>query len=111
MHFRYIFTNQHVKSTGSETLHDWRAAVLAFSTSDSRSSLRRAGKNAIHNTPTKIVPTPPSTTEGTVPNQAAVKPDSNSPSSLDAPIKREFTALTRPRIASGVANWTKVDLT
>src|ERR1700730_14294900 len=55
-----------------------------------------------------MVPAPPITTEGTVPNQAAVTPDSNSPNSLDAPIKSEFTALTRPRISSGVASWIKV---
>src|ERR1700730_6784292 len=58
-----------------------------------------------------MVPAPPITTEGTVPNQAAVTPDSNSPNSLDAPIKSEFTALTRPRISSGVASWIKVTRT
>ena len=34
-------------------------------------------------------------------------PDSNSPSSFDAPMKTEFTALTRPRISSGVSSWTR----
>ena len=37
--------------------------------------------------------------------QAAVAPDSNSPSWLDAPMNTESTALTRPRIASGVSSW------
>jgi hypothetical protein len=52
-----------------------------------------------HSAATSTVPTPPSTTEPTGPNQAAVAPDSNSPSWLLAPMKTEFTALTRPRIA------------
>ena len=46
------------------------------------------------------------TIAGTNPNHAAVKPDSNSPSSFDAPINTEFTALTRPRISSGVFSCT-----
>ena len=44
---------------------------------------------------TTSVALPPITTAGTTPNQAAVTPDSNSPSSLEAPMK---TALT-PRVA------------
>src|SRR5829696_151309 len=52
------------------------------------------------------VATPPNTTARTVPNHLAVTPDSNSPSSLDAPMNMEFTALTRPRIASGVSSCT-----
>jgi hypothetical protein len=43
---------------------------------------------------------------GTAPNSAAVNPDSNSPSWLDLPMKSEFTALTRPRMASGVRSCT-----
>jgi 5'/3'-nucleotidase SurE len=43
-------------------------------------------------------------TEPTGPNSAAVAPDSNSPSWLDAPMKIELTAATRPRISSGVSN-------
>ena len=35
---------------------------------------------------------PPQTTDATGPNQAAVAPDSNSPSGLDAPMNTEFTA-------------------
>jgi hypothetical protein len=42
-------------------------------------------------------------TDGTVPIHAAVIPDSSSPSSFEAPTKTMFTALTRPRIAAGVA--------
>ena len=63
-------------------------------------------KHPAHSTATSNVTPPPSTIAGTRPNQAAVNPDSNSPSSLDAPINTEFTALTRPRIASGVSSCT-----
>jgi len=49
-----------------------------------------------------MVPTPPRTTAGTAPNHCAVRPDSNWPTSLDAPMKTMLTALTRPRISSGV---------
>ena len=45
---------------------------------------------------TVSVAAPPITTAGTIPHQAAVSPDSNSPSSFEAPMKTEFTALTRP---------------
>ena len=58
---------------------------------------------------TIIVPTPPINTAGTTPNKAAVKPDSNSPSWFDVPINIEFTALTRPRISSGVWICTRED--
>ena len=60
----------------------------------------------IHSATTSKVPMPPMTTDGTVPNHAAVTPDSNSPSWFDAPMNIELTADTRPRIASGVRNWT-----
>ncbi len=50
---------------------------------------------------TTKVPIPPMTTAGTVPNQWAVKPDSNSPNWFEAPMNKPFTALTRPRISSG----------
>ena len=46
------------------------------------------------------------TTAGTVPNHAAVTPDSNSPSSFEAPMNTALTALTRPRISSGVSSCT-----
>ena len=45
-------------------------------------------------------------TAGTTPHQAAVTPDSNSPSSFDAPMNTAFTALTRPRMTSGVCSCT-----
>ncbi len=57
------------------------------------------------------VAAPPSTTEPTAPNQSAVTPDSNSPSWFDVPTKSELTALTRPRISSGVAVCTRVERT
>src|SRR5215471_8064494 len=72
------------------------------------SALRNSGNSHIHSTTTRIVPTPPITTAGTAPNQCAVSPDSNCPTSFDAPINTEFTALTRPRISSGVPNCTSV---
>ena len=49
---------------------------------------------------------PPSTTEPTGPSSAAVAPDSNSPSWFDPPMNTELTALTRPRISSGVSSCT-----
>src|SRR2546426_11038097 len=49
-----------------------------------------------------MVPRPPMRTAGTAPRSAAVRPDSNSPSWFDVPVNSECTALTRPRIASGV---------
>ena len=48
---------------------------------------------------------------GTKPNHAAVVPDSNSPNSFDAPINTEVTALTRPRISSGVCSCTSSERT
>jgi len=39
---------------------------------------------------------------------AAVAPDSNSPSWLDAPMKMELTAATRPRMSSGVSSCVSV---
>jgi len=52
--------------------------------------------------PQAIRPLWPSTTAGTVPNHCAVRPDSNWPTSFEAPIKIISTAFTRPRISSGV---------
>ena len=54
---------------------------------------------------------PPPTTDATKPNQSAVRPDSNAPSSLDEPMNTALTAETRPRIASGVSTWTSVPRT
>ena len=42
------------------------------------------------------------------PNHAAVNPDPDWPSSLETPMKIMSTALTRPRISSGVASCTRV---
>lgn len=55
---------------------------------------------------TRMVPTPPATTDTTAPNHAATTPLSKAPSSLDAPMKRLLTADTRPRSSSGVHIWT-----
>ena len=52
---------------------------------------------------------PPSSTDGTKPNQLAVKPDSNAPNSLDEPIKIPLMDDTRPRMASGVLNCMMVE--
>ena len=49
-----------------------------------------------------IVIIPPKTTAGTVPINLAVNPLSNAPSSLDDPIKIEFTDATLPRTSFGV---------
>src|SRR5260370_18539395 len=77
-------------------------------TSDNRSTSGKLGNIRYHTATMINVPTPPITTAGTVPNHVAVTPDSNSPSSFYAPTKSLFTALTRPRIASGVASWVRV---
>src|SRR5262245_23463967 len=69
---------------------------------------RRFGQRRAINVTTTIVPTPPKTTDGTSPNHFAVNPDSMPPSSLLDPMKTWFTALTRPRIESGVINCTSV---
>lgn len=45
-----------------------------------RSARASAGKSRIHSSTTISVPMPPMITDGTVPNHAAVSPDSNSPS-------------------------------
>src|SRR6266550_6156016 len=68
--------------------------------------LRVCGQRHATPSTTKIVPMPPTTTEITGPNSAAVKPDSSAPNSFDVPIKILFTAETRPRISSGVINCT-----
>ena len=70
--------------------------------------LRSSGNQRIQSPTTSNVPAPPSTTAPTGPNSAAVAPDSNSPSWLLAPMKIALTALTRPRISSGVSSCTSV---
>ena len=49
-----------------------------------------------------IVITPPKTTAGTVPINFAARPLSKAPSSLEEPIKIEFTEATHPLTSSGV---------
>ena len=53
-------------------------------------------------------PMPPTSTAGMVPSQAAIRPARKSPSWLDAMTNSEFTALTRPRMSSGVSSWISV---
>src|SRR5947209_6561316 len=63
-----------------------------------------------------IVPKPPAETAIIGPHigptkraaRSAVTPDSKAPSSFDVEINTEFTAETRPRMASGVSTCTKV---
>ena len=55
---------------------------------------------------TAIVPSPPIRTAGTVPTSEATRPDSKAPSWFEVPVKSECTALTRPRISSGVRSCT-----
>ena len=75
----------------------------------SRSRCASSGKKRLQSRTTSKVPIPPISAAGTVPNQAAVTPDSNSPNSLDVPMNMALTALTRPRISSGVSNCTSVE--
>ena len=65
---------------------------------------RICGQIAAHPNTTRIAPTPPPTIDGTTPNKPAVTPDSMPPSSLEATMKTLFTAVTRPRMSSGVSN-------
>ena len=67
----------------------WRAARSHDGSSPSarRSTFRSVGNNHIQIPTTARVPSPPITTAGVVPNQPAVMPDSNSPSSPEAPMK------------------------
>src|SRR6266478_1580811 len=67
---------------------------------------RSSGKRTIQSAATAIVPSPPSSTAGTVPKSAAARPDSKAPSWFEVPVNSECTALTRPRIVSGVRIWT-----
>src|SRR5690606_8489686 len=67
-----------------------------------RSFLKR-GKRPDQAATMAIVATPPLTTLKTGPASFATRPDSNPPISLLLPMKTAFTALTRPRMWSGVA--------
>ena len=51
---------------------------------------------------------PPITTAGTAPSSAAATPDSNAPSSFDARMNTDSSALTRPRSSGGVSSGTSV---
>src|SRR5690606_20802662 len=63
---------------------------------------RSCGKIRLQMTATAMAPNPPITTAATGPMKWATVPALNSPSSLEAPINTELTALTRPRTSSGV---------
>src|SRR5205085_9763240 len=63
---------------------------------------RNSGNHQDHSNTTSTAPKPPAITAVTGPMSAPRKPDSASPSSLEAEMKSEETAPTRPRIASGV---------
>src|SRR6185436_1444195 len=95
-------------------LHGRPPRSLPYYTGDSagfsskRSAFRREGKNPIQARTTATVPTPPTTMARDAPNHLAVRPDSNSPSSFDVLMNTIETALTRPRMASGVATWMRV---
>src|SRR5271165_2940143 len=82
--------------------------LLLVSTSCSEPRLETLGQIAATQSTTSTVPMPPPTTEPTVPNSRAARPDSNAPSSLDEAMKMALIAETRPRISSGVSNWTSV---
>ena len=71
--------------------------------------MSRNDGNSRHQTATTpSVSTPPSVTAGATPSTEPRTPDSNAPSSLEAPMNTFSTAITRPRIASGVASGTIV---
>src|SRR5882724_6598928 len=74
----------------------------------SRPYFRISGQLSAVAMTTRMVPTPPATTEMTGPNNCATRPDSNPPNSFEVPMNRLFTAETRPRISSGVSNCTSV---
>src|SRR5690349_11788029 len=85
-----------------------RGAQTGTETSANLFTCLSGGNSFIHSATTANVPMPPNITAGTVPIRAAVVPDSNSPSSLEAPMKSMETADTRPRIASGVESWIRL---
>ena len=55
-----------------------------------------------------MVTMPPTSTDGTEPMAPAIMPARKSPSSFEALMATELTALTRPRMPSGVAICTRV---
>src|SRR5262249_34968877 len=78
-------------------------AGVSARSSRSDPSRSRAGQRRATASTTSRAPTPPPTPDGTAPNQWAVSPDSNSPSSLDELMNTTLIAATRPRISSGVS--------
>ena len=70
----------------------------------------KVGKNLAHARTITTVPIDPIKIELTGPKKLAVTPDSNSPSSFDAPIKMAFTDETLPLMWSGVSNCINVIL-
>ena len=64
-----------------------------------------SGNSRAQSSVTTIAPTPPNTTAPTGPSSEASSPLSASPSSFEAEMVSCDTALTRPRIASGVWSW------
>ncbi len=80
-----------------------RPRVEPLQLPSSRSRRASDENHLVHSAATSSVPIPPTTTEPTGQSKAAAAPESNSPSSLLAPINSELTALTRPRISSGVS--------
>src|SRR5207245_7149756 len=83
-------------------------AIRPHAEPSNRPYLRISGQLSAVATTTRMVPTPPVTTEMTGPNNCATRPDSNPPNSFEVPMNRLFTADTRPRISSGVSNCTSV---
>ena len=75
-----------------------------------RSVLRRAGKPNHQPTATNTDATPPITIAMAGPKSWPVTPDSNAPSSFDAPMSTISIASTRPRISAGVTSGTSVAL-
>jgi len=75
------------------------------------SSFRRSGNRYIQRITIATLPTTPKIVAGIRPNKDEVMPDSNSPSWFDVPMKSELTALTRPRISSGVYSCSRKERT
>ena len=72
---------------------------------------RSSGKKRAHSAVTTSVQTPPAMTAGSAPSQAATTPARKSPNSLEVPTNSMCTALTRPRMSSGVPSCTMVERT
>src|SRR5690606_25669208 len=70
------------------------------------SIFQSTGNQRAHRPVTASVATPPMTTDLTVPHHLALRPDSKSPSSFEAPMDTALTGLTRPGKLSGVSRCT-----